>query len=241
MSHWYNRVTQQPNYTVIGKNGKERAVSLADARKDKDLVPGTTDIISEANRPQLTTWISEQLLNTALDNPFNSAAESKEDYIKRISALNKEKSKLVMDKGSDIHDLIEQYFLGEALSLEDSKWGMAVVQVLNTECGQQDWIAEKSFATDKYGGKVDLHCTFYIVDFKTTEKPLDKVDVYDSHFMQLAAYRQGLGLASAQCGIVYVNSLSAEAKLIWVSEKDMMKGYAMFRSLLNFWFARTGL
>jgi len=37
----------------------------------------------------------------------------------------------------------------------------------------------------------------FVVDFKTKDTDLDKVDVYFEHEMQLAAYREGLYLAVA--------------------------------------------
>jgi len=61
---------------------------------------------------------------------------------------------------------------------------------------------EVSFAETnlRFGGKVDLSCKEdivrgfdgVVVDFKTTEKGLDKLDVWSDHELQLAAYRQGL-------------------------------------------------
>jgi hypothetical protein len=59
------------------------------------------------------------------------------------------------------------------------------------------WVSEKSFACELgFGGKLDLHAPAdgdgIVIDFKTKEfTDPAKVDAYDEHLMQLAAYRLG--------------------------------------------------
>jgi hypothetical protein len=57
-THWYDK-NGKPQYTVIGKNGKERNTSLVDARKE-NLVPSVTTIIGMAAKPQLENWKIDQ-------------------------------------------------------------------------------------------------------------------------------------------------------------------------------------
>jgi len=59
--------------------------------------------------------------------------------------------------------------------------------------------------------------------------------------MQLAAYRHGLGIKDAKCGIIYINSKTAESRLIWAEEKELDKGLRCFNALLEYWYAKTGL
>src|SRR5438132_5206118 len=65
--HWYFQ-DGQPCYTIIGKNGKERATRLNDARK-LDLVPSVTKILNEAAKPGLESWKAKQILEAALPLP----------------------------------------------------------------------------------------------------------------------------------------------------------------------------
>jgi hypothetical protein len=58
--------------------------------------------------------------------------------------------------------------------------------------------------------------------------------------MQLAAYREGLKL-KAQCGILWINSVTAESRLVWADEKELDKGWKMFSALLDYWYAKSGL
>ena len=62
--HWYE-MDGTPRYRIVGKNGKERNTTLADARK-LDLLPSVTTIMKEAAKPGLERWKGDQLLLSAL-------------------------------------------------------------------------------------------------------------------------------------------------------------------------------
>ena len=82
----------------------------------------------------------------------------------------------------------------------------------------------------------------FVADFKTTEKDLETIKVWDEHALQLAAYRHGIGAPTARCAIVYVNVLKpGEAKVLEIPEEELQRGWKMFRALRDFWYARTGL
>jgi len=57
-THWYDQ-NGDPAYTIIGKNGKERNVTLRDAR-ELNLVPSVTTIIGVAAKPSLENWKIDQ-------------------------------------------------------------------------------------------------------------------------------------------------------------------------------------
>ena len=109
----------------------------------------------------------------------------------------------------------------------------------------QPWLVERSFASpDGYGGKVDLYCKpddlapyGIVADVKTKDfGPDDKVDAYDEHLMQLAAYRVGLGIPHARCANVFVSRTHPKlVKIIDWSEEDLERGWKMFQCLLEFW------
>ena len=52
--HWYTQ-TGIPMYTIVGKNGKERNTTLADAKK-LNLVPSVTTVLSLLAKPGLENW-----------------------------------------------------------------------------------------------------------------------------------------------------------------------------------------
>jgi hypothetical protein len=99
---------------------------------------------------------------------------------------------------------------------------------------------EKSFAHELgFGGKVDLKNSEanLVLDIKSKEfTDPKKVDAYDEHMMQLAAYRVGLGLPTAVCANVFVSATQPGLVVIkeW-SQEDLARGWEMFQSLLKFW------
>jgi hypothetical protein len=106
-------------------------------------------------------------------------------------------------------------------------------------------VSEKSFACELgFGGKLDL-CTFdgdgIVIDFKTKEfTDPAKVDAYDEHLMQLAAYRLGLNLPQARCANVFVSVTEPGLCVTkeW-SEDDLERGEEMFYHLLKYWQAKN--
>jgi len=239
--HWYHK-DGSPAYTIVGKNGNERPTTLRDARK-LGLVPSVTTIIGCADKPQLTNWKIDQAILSAL-TLGRMEEETEKEYVDRIKEDAKEQAKKAAERGTQIHAWVQNGFeLWEAqqsIPEEQFKYFNSAYSRLVDECGSQEWSCEKPFATKRYGGKCDLHNDNYLLDFKTTDKPITDLKLWESHFMQLAAYREGLKL-KAQCGILWINSVTAESCLVWAEEKDLEKGLKMFNALLDFWYSKTGL
>jgi hypothetical protein len=240
--HWYTR-DGQPRYTVIGANGKERNTTLRDARKE-NLIPSVTTIINVAANPVLNQWIQKQVLMAALTLP-KVEGEADEDYISRIMTDSKQQGKDAADRGTEIHNAIQSFYEGISTNAY-SEHVQGCVNALNAEYGSQAWIAERAFGHDMgFGGKCDLHSANgdgLVVDIKTKDfGPDDKIDGYDSHLMQLAAYRVGLGIPSAKCANIFVSRSTPGLAVIkdW-SEEELEKGWQMFYSLLRFWQIKNG-
>jgi len=237
--HWYTR-SGDPMYTVLGSNGKIRSTTLRDARS-RNLVPSVTTILNVAAKPALQLWMQRQVLMSALTLP-RIDGESDDLYIDRVLTDSKELGRSAADAGTDIHNSIEEHYSGKQpknhLTHVD-----ACSRALNDWLGNQNWIAERSFGHELgFGGKVDLHCETAIVDVKTKEfGPNDKVDGYDEHLMQLAAYRMGLGLEGAVCANLFVSRTNPGVVFLkhW-TEQEMQKGWEMFRRLLEFWQLKNG-
>jgi len=76
-----------------------------------------------------------------------------------------------------------------------------------------------------------------VLDAKTKEfGPDDDVVAYEEHLMQLAAYRNGLGLPHARCANVFASVTHLGLiKIVEWPEADLRKGWEMFQCLLRFW------
>jgi hypothetical protein len=119
----------------------------------------------------------------------------------------------------------------------------AIDKALANAFGEQLWLSEKSFGHPLgFGGKCDLMASNgFVVDFKTKDADLDKVDVYFEHEMQLAAYREGLGVPTARCAIVFVNGTTNQVKLIEIEEQKLQNGWECFQHLLRVYQIKNGI
>jgi hypothetical protein len=237
--HWY-LPDGSPAYRIVGKNGKERNSTVKDAR-EHGLLPSVTTIIGCASKGEgLQRWLQEQAILSALTLP-RLEGESEEDWLSRVVADSKETAKQAAERGTQIHGVIEAFYEGIYIP-ELPPYVRAVENAINEHFGSQLWISEKSFARGGYGGKCDLVAkSGFVVDFKTTEKDLDKLDYFFDHQMQLSAYRQGFEMPKARCAIVYVNALQNKAKLVEIPEDDLRIGWECFTHLLAFYRAKNKL
>jgi len=237
--HWY-LPDGSPAYRIVGKNGKERNSTVKDAR-EHGLLPSVTTIIGCASKGEgLQRWLQEQAILAALTLP-RLDGESEEDWLSRVVADSKETAKQAAERGTQIHGVIEAFYEGIYIP-ELPPYVRAVENAINEHFGSQLWISEKSFAYGGFGGKCDLVAkSGFVVDFKTTEKDLDKLDYFFDHQMQLSAYRQGFEMPKARCAIVYVNALQNKAKLVEIPEDDLRIGWECFTHLLAFYRAKNKL
>jgi hypothetical protein len=236
--HWY-LPNGSPAYTIIGKStGRERPTTLADARK-LGLLPSVTTIINTIQKAGLDTWKQQQVLLAALTLP-RLPDEPESDWLTRVMQDSKATGREAAERGTQIHGVIEAFYEGVYIP-ELPTYVRAVESVINEHFGSQLWVSEKSFARGGYGGKCDLIAKNCVIDFKTTEKDLDKLDYYFDHQMQLAAYRQGFEMPTARCAIVYVNALQNKAKLVEIPEDDLRIGWECFTHLLAFYRAKNKL
>ena len=239
-NHWYTR-NGVPQYTVEAKKGGLRATTLRDART-MNLVPSVTTILGVAAKPALLAWMQQQVLMAALTLP-KVDSETEEQYIARIIHDSKEQGRAAADAGTDIHASIQGYYEGYSTG-KHKESVTACVQAINDHFGDWGWVSERSFAHDLgFGGKCDLFVPAdergdgLVTDVKTKEfSDPAKVEGYDEHLMQLAAYRVGLGCPKARCANVFVSR--SVPGLVVVKEwslEDLDRGWLMFCNLLSFW------
>lgn len=232
--HWYQK-DGTPAYTIVGKNGKERATTLRDARS-LELVPSVTTILSVLAKPGLENWKQNQILMAALTMP-RVDGETEQEYIARIIRDSKEQGMKAAEEGTRIHGAIEAWYAERKYDLTYADHLTGVVEAVREKFGEQEWIAEKSFATEFYGGKCDLASPEIVLDFKSKEFTEDDLPKpYDENVIQLAAYRWGLGYPFARCANVFVSrNLPGLVHIVEHDEEEINRGAAMFDSLLSLW------
>jgi hypothetical protein len=242
--HWYTK-DGTPAYTTVGKTG-ERATTLRDARK-LGLLPSVTTINGMLSKAGLDTWKQQQVLLAALTLP-RMEGEPEADWLARVMQDSKATGREAAERGTAIHAIIESYF-DQVYMPEKPPYLDAIDSTLKSAFGEQLWLPEKSFGHPLgFGGKCDLMAKpvngkgdGFIVDFKTKDTDLNKVDVYFEHEMQLAAYREGLGVPVARCAIVFVNGTTNQVKLIEVEQDRLQKGWECFEHLLRVYQIKNGI
>ena len=242
--HWYTK-EGTPAYTTIGKTG-ERATTLRDARKE-GLLPSVTTIINLMSKPALSSWLQQQVLLAALTLP-RGFKETEDEWLKRVMSDSKATGREAAERGTAIHNIIQGYF--EQMYLpEKPAYLDAIDSTLKSAFGDQAWLSEKSFGHHLgYGGKCDLMAkpingqgSGFVVDFKTKDTDLDKVDIYFEHELQLAAYREGLNLPNARCAILFVNGKTNQVKLVEIEEPQLQKSWECFQHLLRVYQIKNNL
>ena len=239
--HWYGR-DGSPQYTVTAKNGNPRATTLADARK-MNLVPSVTTIIKSAASPGLEAWKLNQMLLAALTLP-RIENEPEEEFVQRIVKDSKEHAKMAAERGSAVHSAIESMYSG-VMHSEYAEHQAGCYRAIELEYGITEFQPEKAFAHELgFGGKVDLFSregNGVVLDVKSKEfSDPTKVQGFDEHMMQLAAYRMGLDLPEARCANVFVSVTVPGLVVVkeW-SQEDLARGWLMFQGLLNYWQAKN--
>jgi hypothetical protein len=236
--HWYTK-DGSPAYTTVGKTG-ERPTTLRDARK-LGLLPSVTTINGMLSKAGLDTWKQQQVLLAALTLPRQDG-EAEQEWLARVMQDSKATGREAAERGTAIHAIIESYF-EQVYMPEKPAYLDNIDKALKDAFGEQLWLSEKSFGHPLgFGGKCDLMASSgFVVDFKTKETDLDKVDVYFEHEMQLAAYREGLGVPTARCAIVFVNGKTNQVKLIEVSQEKLQSGWECFEHLLRVYQIKNGI
>ena len=232
--HWYD-YEGNAQYTIVGKNGKERPTTLRDARK-LFYVPSVTGIIGVAAKPGLENWKIDQGISAALTL---ERLENENDYqfLSRVKADSKEQGMKAAEIGTIIHAQIEQGFQGK----RETKPYLAVRKLLNEFYPNETWVAEGSFChTLGYGGKIDLYSESGIfIDFKTKDNLEGKKAsslVYDEHGMQLSSYALGIGVVKPERMSIFIDRSNTELIVSHRWDPDThARHLAMFNSLLTYW------
>jgi hypothetical protein len=241
--HWYTK-EGTPRHTIIGKNGKERAVTLRDARTE-GLCPSVTTVLQVIAKPQLEAWKVKQGILAAL-TLTRKEGEGDDEYLARVLDDSRQQAATAAEEGTRIHDAIEASWKGQSVPdaylphVEATK-----AKVAELFPGVIDWVPEAYFAHENgFAGKCDLHSpsTGIVVDYKGKDLAPgdDKKLAYDQHY-QLGGYHGGLKLPPSQCANIFVSRTHPGhvAAHVWTTE-EVENGWAIFLATLKLWKALKG-
>lgn len=259
MSHYYKDGLPVYELPCSTKEGM-RAVTIRDVKK-LNLDVGVTTISQILDKPGLMRYKFQQLIMAAFREPWQKDGEEFEDYVDRLVESSKKDSQFANNKGSELHNYLEDYFNGKELSdfsQEVQSFIRPVIEEVfrlcdinifefgESEIKNKQFIAERSFSHYLgFGGKVDLlyNRKNIIIDFKTKNTTdLKKFYSYIENLLQLSAYKRGIGGVSSRCINLYFSSV--EPNIIkskeWTQD-ELEKGWIMFKHLLNYWQLSNGL
>jgi hypothetical protein len=235
--HWYAQ-DGTPCYEVPNKSkpGEMRPTHRGDARK-LNLSPSVSGISNTLAAQQLEKWKRDQLLLAASDTP-RDPLEGVQAWQNRVMDLYIERTTSARELGTLVHGCIEKHLNGERYDPEFNKHVEGALAEFDEWCGLDGLRSEKSFAHPLgYGGKCDAHKKGFVADFKSKEFNKETLpSIYDNHKIQLAAYREGLGMSSARCAIIYVStSVPGLTHLVELSQDDLERGWEIFELLVKLW------
>lgn len=239
MSHWYDIATGAPRYQVPNKStGGMRDTTLRDARQ-LGLVPSVTTIIQEAAKPALVNWMIDQALMAALTLPRDES-EALDLFMTRAKEDAKQQAIKAAERGTELHNALEQHYIGNdhLIAASDRPFVEGVSDAIFAKYGRQTWIAECTFASPLgYGGKMDLHTSGIVLDFKGKDfKPGEelKPTAYDEHAMQLSAYAHGVNQPDAlRVNVFFDRKVPGKVGIYeWPAGGDY---FERFLCLLEYW------
>lgn len=204
-THWYAS-DGTPCYEILGRNGKMRNVTLADARKG-NLLPSVTNILGVIAKPALESWKVEQGCLAVLTAP-RLAGEDLDAFVKRVlhdEQEHKAEAAAAADLGTDTHRELARWLA----HLLDPEWTELTAltakarEWITSEFLSKGWLPERieSVVVSRpfgYAGMLDLELgnprfmDSVIVDWKTAKNLPDGPLGWPEHGEQLAAYALGL-------------------------------------------------
>lgn len=245
--HYY-ALDGTPMHTVPKKDGTPRNTTIADARK-LNLLPSVTQVLKILDKPSLRQWMIRQAVyavTTAPDVP----GESLDEKIARIldqEAQQDEESKIAMDRGTQIHAALENYFLGKEVDPVIMEW---IEPCAKAVCQRGQLVTcEKILVGKGYAGKVDLILEstdhWLILDWKSCKK-LPEKGAWLEHRLQAAAYAQAfwitIGNKSSngeykpiRTANAYICTIDPGQFIICDHDPDWKNSYLAFDHILQTW------
>lgn len=210
MGHWYT-IEAKPLHTVVGKNGKERDTTLADARK-LNLFPSATTILGEWNNSDLDRARNRLVMEQAYLTPING--KDVKVWIKEVTEEAMKPWNYKAEFGTKVHAAIEAKLKGDTLAFDKDEVvktpdgegvklevfvnaGMKALKELDIGEHNIRGVEKTVVQPGKgYAGTIDLlydrevePMVLGILDFKTTSTRKDEPILFKkTHAPQIAAY-----------------------------------------------------
>lgn len=257
--HWYYP-DGTPCFQVPNADGSRNITPTVHHARKLGLVPGITTIIRCAESWHLNRWKQREVAMRALhaerkhvaditidgDGEEGWRLETDEELADRIIGEFGEESLETAKRGTEVHAALEaRYQKGMPEIDHPYRPHVEGVDMLLSSLEGMDhfaWRAEVAFAhPDGFGSKSDLCCDKWVIDFKTKDQDryFTEPRTYETHEMQLAATRYGLGefYRNARCGIVYVDRRDEPLRpvIVAIPEDRLQRGLEMFQALLAYW------
>lgn len=227
------------------KDGNPVDGGLRVARK-VNAYPSVTTISSAVKNYGIETY-KREMFGLSLLTLERKPEESDVDFIERANVDSEEHSKTAMEKGTHIHSLWESL---DTISL-------AELDPLDTERVQilQTWKEENILKIEKseqvvvstrhgFAGRFDTLCrlkdgtrsgTRTLLDLKTMNPKSGKMKPYESHLLQLSAYRLALG-EDVACGNLLFNSSDKPNIVFYKWDRaEVEEATPAFLGLLAYW------
>lgn len=252
--HYYLR-DGTPCHTVPKRGGGMRNFNIQWDRHLK-AVPSSTTVLKIIDKPQLTSWLVEQGIRSALSFP-----KGRGDFLNDaefIKAIREDSKQQVIDAANEsirIHAAIEDHFSGKRYPAQyEPHVDGALKELRRIFPLVNDWVAEARFAHPSgYGGSSDLHSpsTGIVCDWKGKDGELwcddehayakvtkdgvtkDKRCDYDQVY-QIASYQDGIMLPRAQGAALFFSRThpGSTASKVW-SADEMEQGSRIFKAALQ--------
>jgi len=235
---------------VTGANGKQRAPTLKDARKEA-FFQSVTSIQNVLAKPGLDYWKQEQLLLACLTLPRNG--DDDDAFVARILADSKAWVKETAEIGKRYHADMAEGLMEWQYKAEEptSNVMLTAVRAKLKEMNATDLSCEHSFVNIDLGfaGCADLFCArkgggVILADLKTRDLKEGKNKPYPSDGEQLAGYCLGIN----ELGLFDESNIS---DTIWLSiltdrntgrtefyewgDEEKLNALAVFEWTLNIW------
>lgn len=244
MSRWYNSKGEYVE-TVQGKNGKDRAPTVRDARVN-GYFPSVTTVLGQIDKPALTTYFINEAIKAAYNNQWALTKPIKE-ATNVLAKISKEEGNKAAQFGTKIHKHIELLLkakAGENINIEKdvAEYVEPVFKYLleNNVNGESEKRVIIDCEGKKAGGTIDLVTKNTLVDFKTQKTKDKKFKKYDSWLWQLGGYN--LSAKKDKACIIAISSTEPNTMKVFSFDKEEIeKGEIIFKLLLTLFYAIKGL
>jgi len=242
---WYSK-DGQPVPFVKGKNGKDRAPTIRDAR-EHGYLPSVSSICRSAAAPGLEIWKRNQTVLACLTLP-RLPDEPLEAFIERAAEDASKEGEQAAERGKAIHGAIQRHIGGQSVDPQYLPH-IAALELALEGFGIKlsKGVSERSFAAGTFSGTPDWFDDRNLMDFKTKETIEPNLKAWDNHLTQLAGYDMGLAypehdaLAPRRLLSVFIGAKDAKVHIHPWNLEDSLRGREMFTGLLKYVRARDKL